>query len=205
MTAIVVVHTADGFVIGADGRRFDSKTGIFETDDARKVFLFESEAVRLAYAWTGTIAASDKDGLVYNLQAASEEILPQAAKSDGSNFASFVSVCCTALAAKLPVQITNMPKAELARGIFVGYFTGEAFSLQIRILYPCSVRMALPQIHFPAQYHKSIFSGAESAFSSKYANWNPQSGAEASKFVREYIQDCVDSSNPDCAGIGGHI
>jgi len=34
MTAIVVVHTADGFVIGADGRRFDSKTGTLLGDAA---------------------------------------------------------------------------------------------------------------------------------------------------------------------------
>jgi len=205
MTAIVVVHTADGFVIGADGRRFDSVTGTFKTDNAKKVFLIESEKIRLANAWTASTQASDTNGLVYDLLAASEEMLPLVVKSDSHNFASFISAFCSALATKLPRQMTNMPKEELARGVFAGYFQGQPFSAHIQVLYPLTFLMVLPEVHFPVQYHKAIFSGAESIFSSKYADWNPQSGTEASKFVEEYIRDCSDSSNPDCAGIGGHI
>jgi hypothetical protein len=41
-------------VIGADGRRFDSKTDAFESDTAQKIFFFESGMIRLAYAWTGS-------------------------------------------------------------------------------------------------------------------------------------------------------
>jgi len=40
---------------------------------------------------------------------------------------------------------------------------------------------------------------------SSYANLNLQSGEEAINFVHQYIRDCVDSSNPDWAGIEGHI
>src|SRR2546430_9702751 len=110
MTAIVTVHTVDGFAMGADGRRFDSKTNALETDEAQKVFLFDSETTRLAYAWAGVTQTSNKDGLLYDLLAASQEILPAAAKSGRANFAFFVSGFCAALSTKLPTYMINLPK-----------------------------------------------------------------------------------------------
>ena len=98
MTAIVAVHTVDGFAMGADGRRFDSKTNALETDEAQKVFLFDSETTRLAYAWAGVTQTSNKDGLLYDLLAASQEILPVAAKSGRDNF-EFPEDCCAILRA----------------------------------------------------------------------------------------------------------
>ena len=204
MTAIVAVHTVDGFAMGADGRRFDSKTNALETDEAQKVFLFDSETTRLAYAWAGVTQTSNKDGLLYDLLAASQEILPVAAKSGRDNFAFFVSGFCAALSTKLPTYMINLPKDELARGIFVGFFQGKPFSVQLQILYPCTTLLVLSEVHIPADYHKSVFSGAESIYP-KYETLKPKSGADAIDFIHKYIQECVDSSNPDCAGIGGHI
>jgi hypothetical protein len=203
VTAIVVIHTSEGFIIGADGRRMDSVTKTIEIENARKVFLFESGAIRLSYAWTGTTQAFGTGGPVYDLLAATKEVLPLVA-SGSKDFVPFLSEFCKALSTRLPLQMTNMPKEELARVILVGYFQGKSFSAQIQVLYPLSFLMVYPEVQFPAQYQKTIFSGAESIFPS-YAGRNPQSGAEAINFVREYIRECADSANPDCVGIGGHI
>jgi hypothetical protein len=127
-----------------------------------------------------------------------------AAQSGSDSLSSFVSTFLANLTTKLPFQMINMPQEELARVLLVGYFQRQPFSIQIQVLYPLSFLMLRPEIHFPAQSHKTIFSGAESVFS-HYANLNPESGTEAINFVHQYIRDCADSSSPDCAGIGGHI
>ena len=102
-------------------------------------------------------------------------------------------------------MMINMDREELARAVFVGYFGSQPFTLQIQVLYPAAVLMIYPsEIHMPPQHHKTIFSGAESIYP-PYADRKPQTSAEAISFVHEYIQDCVDSDNPDCAGIGGHV
>jgi hypothetical protein len=204
VTAIATVHTSGSFVIGADGRRFDSKTNTVETDKARKIFWFQSDLIRLAYAWTGSTQASDQNGTVYDLLPATEQAIPVAAKLAGSNFAVFVSELCRILAGKLPTDMINMPQEELARVILVGYFRAQAFTVQIQALYPATTLLVHPTVQFPAQFHRTIFSGALSVYP-PYADRKPQTSAEAISFVHQYIQECVSSSNPDCAGIGGHV
>lgn len=204
MTAIVAVHTPDGFIIGADGRRMDRE--VITTEQAKKLFWFESETIRLVYAWSGTTQTFAKNNeILHDVFAASETILPIAAFSGKDSFASFVDVFCKVLYKTLPARITNMSREELARVLFVGYFQGQPCSAKIELLYSNSFLTPDVEIHIPAQFYRSIFSGAESVFLKSYANCEPQSSAEAIDFVRNYIQDCVDSPAPDCIGIGGHI
>src|SRR5580658_8762934 len=118
MTAIVTVYTADGFIIGADGRRFDSKTKTIETDTAQKVFWFESKTIRLAYAWTGTTEASDHDGSVWDLITATREGLPFASNLAMAGFISFLSGLRNRLSTTVPPMMINMDREELARAVF---------------------------------------------------------------------------------------
>lgn len=205
MTAIVSVHTPDGFIIGADGRRFDSVVRKVASETAKKIFLFESDQIRLAYAWTGMIEASGPTG-GYNLQDISEAILLRALSS-GHDFNALISAFCAELCKYLPIGFSNLPSNpyELARVMFVGYFKGQPCSAQIVISYVDSVLSPNSEVQIPAQYHKTVFSGAESIYSSKYQQWQPFCRAEAISFVTTYIQECIDSPNPDCAGIGGQI
>ena len=38
----------------------------------------------------------------------------------------------------------------------------------------------------------------------KYKNVLPTTTREALKLISDYIQECIDNSDPDCLGIGGH-
>jgi hypothetical protein len=160
--------------------------------------------IRLAYAWTGSTEASDRNGLVYDFRAATEQSLPWAARLGGAGFHSFVSEFRHRLSNTLPQCMINLPREELTRGIFVGYFQGQPFTVQIKVLYPATVLMVHPVVQIPVGFYKIVFSGAESVYP-PYADTNPQTSAEAIDFVQKYLQDCVNSSNPDCVGIGGHI
>jgi hypothetical protein len=84
------------------------------------------------------------------------------------------------------------------------HFLGQPLTLQLEILYPATALMIRPEIQMPPQYHKIIFTGAESIYP-KYEHLRPQTNAEAIGFVRGYLQDCADSDNPDCFGTGGHV
>jgi hypothetical protein len=53
-TSIIRVHTPEGFVVGADGREYDSKTGLPINDNLRKVFTISQRRRRLIYAFSGT-------------------------------------------------------------------------------------------------------------------------------------------------------
>jgi len=204
MTAIATAFVGNSFIIGADGRRTDSKTGE-TTEIAQKVFCFESDQIRLAFAWTGTTQAADGNGPVWDLIAATHQNLPFAAQLAKAGFHSFISEFCNRLANTLPICMNGLPTDELARVLMVGYFQGQPFTLQVQVLYPATIRMIYPSgIHIPAQIHKTVFSGGESMYP-PYADKQPQNTVEAIAFVRGYLRDCVESSNPDCAGIGGHV
>jgi hypothetical protein len=202
VTAIVTVYTSEGFIMGADGLAIDGVSGE-AVKNIQKIFLFEKGTTRLAYAWTGTTEVYDKEGRGgWDLGALSKVIIPTAEK--GGDFAAFLTIFCEALRYQLP-QIDNCPKSEIARVRFVGYFHGIPCSGNVRIAH--SNGFLTPyndQVRIPAEPHKSVFSGAQSV-SSKYSDWMPDSEERAIDFVRQYIQDCVDSPDSDCAGIGGRL
>ena len=204
MTAIVVVHTPDGYVIGADGRQIDSKTGIIESDKAQKIFSFESETVRLAYAWTGSTELYAEDQTcIYDLGRATERILPSVELFGRSSWAEFISRFCDGLKTQLPACIENPPK-ELAKIILVGFFRGVSCQAEVRVLYPNSFFQPQVRIQSPSGHAMRVFAGAESTYS-RYQLLRPQNNAEAVRFVREYILDCIESREEDCQAIGGHL
>lgn len=55
-TAIVYAYVGDGFVIGADGRRTDSESGLVVRDDVQKIFSIRRNELRLVYAWSGAVS-----------------------------------------------------------------------------------------------------------------------------------------------------
>lgn len=204
MTAIVTVHTPDGYVIGADGRQIDSKTRTIQSDKAQKIFPFETETVRLAYAWTGTtqVYAPDESCL-YDLGRVTKRILPAVELFGRNSWADFISRFCEGLKTQLPVCIENPPK-ELAKIILVGFFRGVPCQAEVKVLYPDSVFQPRVKIQSPSGYGTRVFAGAESTYA-RYQSCRPQKNAEAVRFVRDYIQDCIESSETDCRAIGGHL
>lgn len=205
VTAIVAVHTPDGYVIGADGRQIDSKTKTIESDTAQKIFAFESETVRLAYAWTGTtqVYATDQTCL-YDLARVTKKVLPAVELFGRSSWADFIFRFCEGLRAELPACIENSPN-EIAKVILVGFFKGVPCLAEIKIAYINFLFQPEIQIHAPDGYKKRIFTGAKSACSSRYQLCKPQNNMEAIRFVKEYLQDCIESAETDCQAIGGHI
>lgn len=202
VTAIATVYTPDGFVIGADGLAIDSVSGE-ASKNVRKILTLENGSTRLAYAWTGTTQTFDRNGKChYDLDTLSMAVVPLAVRS--VDFPAFLTFVCASLQKGLP-QIENCPKTELARVRFVGYFQGIPCSGNIVIAHSSGLLTPRSdQVSVPASYHKRVFSGAQSVFS-KYSNWVPDSESQAIDFVRSYIQECIDSSEPDCAAIGGHL
>jgi hypothetical protein len=63
-TVITWSKTAEGFVIGSDGRNTDAETGRIISDDAQKIFSVEQSSVRLAYALAATARIGQGPGLV---------------------------------------------------------------------------------------------------------------------------------------------
>jgi hypothetical protein len=204
VTAIVTAHTADGFVIGADGRKVNSGEKTIQSDTVQKIFPFESEVVRLAYAWTGTTEAYAENGAcLYDLGRVTKRILPSVDLFGRNSWAEFISRFCEGLKTQLPICLENAPK-DIAKAIFVGFFRGIPCQSEIKIAYSDSIFQPQVKIQIPAEHNKRVFTGAESAYS-RYQYQRPQNNAEAISFVREYIQDCVESRESDCQAIGGHL
>jgi hypothetical protein len=205
MTAIVFAYTDDGFVIGADGRRMES--GVIVSEKIQKIFWFEWEEIRIAYAWAGTtMALNREEKSMLDVLTASQESLLDAAQLEPDSFVSFFSFFCSFLYKRIPSRITNMPDGELARGVIVGHYRGTPCKAEIELRYVNSYLNPNVELHTSIECcHRRIFSGAESVFLKSYTECKPQSRTEAIDFVRNYIQDCVDSSDADCIGIGGRV
>jgi hypothetical protein len=213
-TAIVSVYTSDGFIIGADGLRKNTD-GSDVTKTARKIFLFESEITRLAYAWSGTTQVFDSNNQsVFDFMGVSEPILRIADLLGGIDFAAFVNIFRRMLLVTLlQSRLTNngrivgtYPEDEIAGVLFVGYFNQQPCMAEIMVCHQNLLLLepTIKTLVIPAKPNCNIFSGSKS-LNRAWPKCKARSGAEAIDFVRKYIQACADSSEADCDDIGGHI
>jgi hypothetical protein len=74
-TAIVKIHTADGFILAADGRGKSSATGITQSDIEQKIFPITNSGRVLAYALQGMTNSTDTktQSIVFDIRTAIEE------------------------------------------------------------------------------------------------------------------------------------
>jgi hypothetical protein len=203
VTAIVTVHTPNGFVIGADGRQIDSQTNTIQSDKTQKIFSFEAGDIRLAYAWTGTTQMHDSSlRCFYDVRAAMNKSLLAATLS--RTWPEFLSRVLEGLRICLPAEIPGAPNRELAQAIFVGFLRGAPCKAEIAIVCSDSRLDLNIKTALPAPYCKSVFTGVERLYE-RYKPLKPQTNSEAVKFVREYLLDCIEDGEADSEGIGGHL
>jgi len=89
--------------------------------------------------------------------------------------------------------------------LLIGYFHSTPFKAEIKILVEDQMLkpVMISQCQLPLHPLKDIFSGSQRAFEG-FESVHPADRVEALKFVRNYIQACID--RPDSLQTyGGHI
>ena len=69
-TAIVRMYVTDGFIVAADGRKYDPENHLILSDTAQKIFSIDSPGKSLAYSLTGVIGLgpNDSEDLGFNFE-----------------------------------------------------------------------------------------------------------------------------------------
>lgn len=211
MTAIASAFTSEGFVIGADGRQLGKDQKIF-SEFAQKIFNFKYRHVDVAYAWCGeTSAINESNKVLYDLYAITRVALNSAVQSFGRQFPSFIQQCCSGIydgIIKSPIvrQITNsesLPESK-ARMLLNGYFDQQPFMAEFHLRDTDRIRVQAERVLMPIPVPtRNLFNGCTRQ-NKKYENALPTTTIDALKLISAYIQECIDNSDADCSGIGGH-
>jgi hypothetical protein len=208
MTAIAVVSMPEGFVIGADGLRQTVQRSVV-TDQAQKVFGFQTEKITLAYAWCGQTVFWNEDDpaqVFFDFGAVTKSALTIASliALDLNGFAESLRATFLTLLNQsnqiYPGWIASANAGSMARMLAVGYFKHEPFLLEIKVqqvnLLPfVSAHRLVPSNDLRA------FSGHPSVAPDERLKRVPDNVEDARNLVHEYIQRCADS--PECKDIGG--
>jgi hypothetical protein len=211
MTAIASAFTSEGFVIGADGRQLGKDKKIF-TESSQKIFNFKHRHVNVAYAWCGeTSVVNESNEVLYDLYAITRLALSSAVLVAGKQFASLIQQSCVGIydgIIKSPVvrQITNadsLPESK-ARMLLNGYFDWQPFMAEFHIRETDRIRVHAERVLMPIPSPtRNLFNGCARQ-NKTYGNVLPTTTSEALKLVSDYIQECIDNSDPDCFVVGGH-
>jgi hypothetical protein len=211
MTAIASAFTSEGFVIGADGRQLGKNKKIF-TESSQKIFNFKHRHVDVAYAWCGeTSVVNESTEVLYDLYPITSVALASAIQVAGKQFALFIQQSCIGIyegIIKSPVvrQITNSDSSpeSKARMLLNGYFYEQPFMAEFHVRETDRIRVQAERVLMPIPSPtRNLFNGCARQ-NKKYENVLPRTAREALKLVSDYIQECIDNSDPDCFGIGGH-
>jgi hypothetical protein len=211
MTAIASAFTSEGFVIGADGRQLDRDNKIF-SESSQKLFNLKSRQVDVVYAWCGeTSVINQSKEVLYDLYTITRVALSSAVQIAGTQFPSLIQQCCGGIYGgiiKSPIvrQITNpdsLPESK-ARMLLNGYFYGQPFMAEFHVRETDRIRVQAERVLMPIPAPtRNLFNGCARQ-NKKYENVLPTTTPEALKLISAYIQECIDNSEPDCLGIGGH-
>jgi hypothetical protein len=211
MTAIASAFTSEGFVIGADGRQLDKDNKIF-SESSQKIFNFKSRQVDVVYAWCGeTSVINQSKEVSYDLYAITRIALSSAVQIARRQFPSLIQQCCAGIyegIIKSPIvrQIANpdsSPESK-ARMLLNGYFYGQPFMAEFHVRETDRIRVQAERVLMPIPTPtRNLFNGCTRQ-NKKYENVLPTTTPEALKLISAYIQECIDNSEPDCLGIGGH-
>jgi|SRR5579872_5117925 len=211
MTAIASAFTSEGFVIGADGRQLDRDNKIF-SESSQKIFNFKSRQVDVVYAWCGeTSVINQSKEVLYDLYAITRTALSSAIQMARRQFPPFIQQCCAGIyegIIKSPNvrQITNSDSlaGSKARMLLNGYFYGQPLMAEFHVRETDRIRVHAENVSMPLPSPtRYLFNGCARQ-NEKYKNILPTTTREALKLISDYIQDCIDNSDPDCFSIGGH-
>jgi len=211
MTAIASAFTSEGFVIGADGRQLGKGNKIF-SESSQKIFNVKFRHVDVAYAWCGeTSAINESNQVLYDLYAITRGALPSAVQVARTQFPFFMQRCCEGIyegIIRSPIvgQISNsdsLPESK-ARMLLNGYFDGQPFMAEFHVRDTDRIRVQAERVSTPIPSPtRNLFNGCARQ-NEKYKNVLPTTTREALKLVSDYIQECIDNSDSDCFGMGGH-
>ena len=212
MTAIVSAFTADGFVVGADGRTLGKDKKVV-CDCSQKIFNFECRHVSVVYAWCGeTHVVNDSNEILYDLNTITREALRAALQIADRDFFIFIQQCCQGILdniikTSVVRKVTNsdsVPNEARARMLLNGYFDGVPVMAEIYIRDTDRIRVRAEKVCMPIPTPtRNLFSGCKEQ-NAKYANVLPTTTTGALEFVSVYLQACIDNPDPDCFIVGGH-
>jgi hypothetical protein len=206
MTAIAIVHTPDGFVIGADGLRQILRG---PTIDGQKLFRFEEGNVYLGYAWCGNTVIwddDDPDTIYFDFRSSTAPILKEICSKNYVDWVGFIH-CFRAL---LQIQIDQSTKARnwvaefedksIARMLLAGYVKGDPVLVQIEIKRIDSERcvsagwLPLPKSLLP-------FSCCSDITMDNGLERTVENSKDGQSVIHEYMERSA--SNPNCEGLFG--
>ncbi len=211
MTAIISAFTKNGFIIGADGRTLGKDDKIV-CESTQKNFHFKYRRINVAYMWCGTVRHMDEAGAIsLDLDAITRETLDLAARTSKLNFANFIQECCEGIydgICRSPgVKKLNNSTGEddsRARMLVNGFFGGVAFSAEFYLRDKDRIRVDASEIHIPLPSPtRNLFSGCGEQ-NKKYFAVVPSTVEDSIRLVTDFIQACIDNSEPDCFKVGGH-
>jgi hypothetical protein len=214
MTAIVAVHTPEGYILAADGRQTHRTSFDDET-----VKLFHSSAHNSEVAWGcfGAVGLPFSGLDSFDLAEVSIAASKQMEYRDFSSLEEYAMVMATAVYAVLSIYclkhsaIICCPEEVFPGLAFVGYVNGKAELAQVEIRHRC--REWLPPSAAPLLLRPSglaIATGSEAVYRAlEKAEMlrAPKSLEEGVELARSYIQTCIANNETcdECKGIGGRI
>ena len=210
MTAIASAFTAEGFVIGADGRQLGKGNKIF-SESSQKIFNLKYRHVDVVYAWCGeTAAINESNEVLYDLYTITRTALNSAVQSSGRQFPPFIQQCCSGIydgIIKSPIvrQISNSDSSpeSKARMLLNGYFDQQPFTAEFHVRDTDRIRVQAERVLMPMPVPtRNLFNGCTRQ-NKKYENALPTTTIDALKLISAYIQECIDNSDPDCSAMGG--
>jgi|SRR5438552_4993733 len=211
MTAIASAFTSEGFVIGADGRQLGKDKKII-SEFSQKIFNFTYRHVDVVYGWCGeTGVLNESNEVIYDLYAITRVALRLAVQLAGRQFSSFIQQSCTGIyegiiRSAVVRQITNsdsLPESK-ARMLLNGYFDGQPFMAEFHVRDTDRIRVQAERVLMPIPSPtRNLFNGCTRQ-NNKYETVLPTTTPDALELISAYIQECIDNSDADCSGIGGH-
>ncbi|MGA8221668.1 MAG: hypothetical protein WB780_08435 [Candidatus Acidiferrales bacterium] len=213
MTAIVWQYIPEGFIIGADGRRRESGSGLIETESAQKIYSVKIGDVRLAYAWSGTTIFHRTDEVICDLKHVTDCILQSINPARVTAFSDFLHLfndgLHVLLLAYIGGAVRTFEKPEIARLLLIGYFKDEPHAAHIIVRHDGNTVLK-PEIKCSfAPVRFDVFSGSKRVYEELIHKIvrEPSSLREASELVQDYISACMkyQDVDADCANIGGRI
>jgi hypothetical protein len=215
-TAIVYAYLPDGFVIGADGRRTDLKSGqLVVSDDTQKIFSRTREGTKLTFAWSGATTFAK---LGFGFNDLTDRVLLDMDFSSLTTFSDFLfkfSHDMSAMLLRMFLPFGSLRPNEWdtqpPQVIFLVYFKDEPFVAEL-LLIPAKLTFDITKsvCHSNTGRCFDVFTGSKAA----HDKFNPEnqipafdSIREAASQIRDYIRLCfVYPDNPNVTNpIGGRI
>jgi hypothetical protein len=136
-TAIVRIYTPGGFVVAAEGRKYEYEKKIVVSDISQKIFPIEEGETRLAYTIGGTVQlTTPNDEVVYDITAAIHSAIDQLVPSEIKSLWHYGEALSKAIQELPPEAVSVVIGTEVPTMIsFDGYYKGKPKRATVRMFY----------------------------------------------------------------------